>query len=150
MDRTDTLEYLRKLIEPLLEEHRIELVDLELAGGRLRIFLDKEGGIGVDDCARMSRTISDVLDIEDPIGGKYVLEVSSPGLDRPLRTSRDFARSIGKKVKIVWHQREGVYREPLIGIVQGCRDDVVSLDVDNSSVEVALDDIAKAQLELDF
>lgn len=150
MDRTRTLEHLRQLIEPVLQQHHMELVDLELAAGRLRVFLDKEGGIGLDDCARMNRAIGDVLDAEDPFRGGYALEVSSPGLDRPLKTSRDFVRSIGRKVRITRHQGEGSHAEPLSGTIQQCRDDAVTLNVNGSTVEIALDQIAKAQLEIEF
>ena len=150
MESERTIERLRQLIEPVLEQHGVELVDVELAGGRLRVFLAREGGIAVDDCARMSRAIGDVLAVEDPIPGRYVLEVSSPGLDRPLRTRRDFARSIGRRVRITRRQGGGPDAEPLSGIIQECRDGVVVLNVNDSTVEIALDRIASAELEIGF
>ena len=150
MSAAEPMARLRKLIEPVVEAHGLELVDLRMGAGRLSVFLDKDGGIGVDECARMSRTLGDVLDTENAIPGRYVLEVSSPGLDRPLKTARDFARRIGKKVRILWREAEGLQRDPLAGIIQQCRDDTVILQVDERTVEVALDDIDHGQLVAEF
>ena len=150
MGSTDPVEHLRELIEPLLERENVELVDLKLGGRRLTVFIDKDGGIGVDDCARMNRAIGDLLDVEDPMAGRYLLEVSSPGLDRPLRTPRDFGRSVGRKVMITRHEREGVHQEPVTGIIQGCGDGAVALKVEDRIVEITLEDIATAQLTVEF
>ena len=150
MGSTDPVEHLRELIEPLLEKEGVELVDLKLGGRRLTVFIDKDGGIGLDDCARMNRAIGDLLDVEDPMGARYMLEVSSPGLDRPLRTPRDFGRSVGREVRITRHEREGVHQEPVTGIIQGCGDGAVALKVEDRIVEVALEDIATAQLTVEF
>ena len=150
MGGPDPVEHLRQLIEPLVAEQCFELVDLQVGHGRVRVFLDKEGGVGVDDCARMHRAIANVLKFDDPVGRKYALEVSSPGLDRPLKTPRDFARCIGRKVKIHPRQQEGAPRERVIGVVLRCDDDSVTLEVDGSHVEVVLGDIEKAHLEVEF
>lgn len=92
------------LIEPVLEEMGYDLVDVEYvsAQGRmvLRIYIDKTGGVDVEDCARVSRGIGDLIDVKDIIEHEYVLEVSSPGLNRPLKKERDFLWAIGKKVKV--------------------------------------------------
>jgi len=93
-----------RLIEPILDEMGFELVDVEYLSehGRmvLRIYVDKEGGITLDECARVSRDVGDVIDIKNFSHHEYVLEVSSPGLNRPLKKEKDFLRAIGKKVKI--------------------------------------------------
>lgn len=141
---------MRRLIEPLVAEAGVELVDLEMGGGRLKVFLDKEGGIKIDDCARMNRAIGDLLAARDAASGRYMLEVSSPGLDRPLKTARDFARCIGEKVRVARHQEEGVRGEPLVGVIRECLEGAVVLEVDGVRVEVALDAVASARLEIEF
>lgn len=104
-----------KLVMPLIEEHQFELVDVEFvkegSSRYLRLYIDKEGGITVDDCEAISRPLSDLLDRDDFIDESYVLEVSSPGLGRPLKKDKDFKRSLGEEVEIrlfrpVEHQKE--------------------------------------------
>lgn len=93
-----------ELLMPIVEKNHLELVDVEYvkeAGNYyLRAYLDKEGGITIDDCELVSRALSDILDREDFIEDSYILEVSSPGLDRPLKKEKDFARSIGREVEL--------------------------------------------------
>ena len=93
-----------KFLLPLMQEHGFELVDVEYVKEGdiwyLRAYIDKEGGISLDDCELISRKVSDWLDKEDFIQDSYILEVSSPGLGRPLKKDKDFARSIGKDVEI--------------------------------------------------
>ena len=100
---------------PIMNEFRFELVDVEYvkegSNWYLRAYIDKPGGITVDDCEAVSRRLSDLLDEEDFIDDAYILEVSSPGLGRPLKKDKDFARSIGEEVEIrtfrpVDHERE--------------------------------------------
>jgi ribosome maturation factor RimP len=92
------------LIEPILDEMEIELVDVEYLseGGRwiLRIYVDRDGGITLDDCVRVSREIEDLIDVRDLFRQPYVLEVSSPGLNRPLKKEKDFVNAVGKDVNI--------------------------------------------------
>ena len=106
-----------ELVQPLVAEKQFELVDVEYVkeGGSyyLRIYIDKEGGITVNDCEAISRPFSDILDQEDYIEGSYILEVSSPGLGRPLKKEKDFKRSLGEEVEIrlfrqVEHQKEWI------------------------------------------
>ena len=106
-----------ELVQPLVAEKQFELVDVEYVkeGGSyyLRIYIDKEGGITVNDCEDISRPFSDILDREDYIEGSYILEVSSPGLGRPLKMEKDFKRSLGEEVEIrlfrqVEHQKEWI------------------------------------------
>lgn len=94
-----------EIIEPVLRDDVLELVDIEFypTGRRwvLRLFIDKEGGIGIQDCERMSREIDRLLDVEDVIDHPYVLEVSSPGLTRSLKRKQDFDRCVGKQCRII-------------------------------------------------
>lgn len=98
---------LRALVESGVSALGFDLVDVELIGGRqhqtLRVYIDSRGGITVDDCADVSRHVSAILDVEDPLPGSYTLEVSSPGLDRPLVTRADFERYRGQMVKLRMH-----------------------------------------------
>lgn len=93
-----------ELLMPIVEKNQLELVDVEYvkeAGNwYLRAYLDKSGGITIDDCELVSRALSDILDKEDFIEDSYILEVSSPGLDRPLKKEKDFIRSIGRNVEV--------------------------------------------------
>jgi ribosome maturation factor RimP len=92
-----------ELVEPLLAPSGLELVDVELHAGTLRIFVDRAGGIDLDAIGTASSTISAALDAEDPIDGRYTLEVSSPGLERPLRTPGHFRRFVGTTVAVKTH-----------------------------------------------
>lgn len=98
-------ETLIDLVVPILQRRGVELVELALSGGGrrqlVRVFVDRTDGITVDECAAISREIADVFDTRDPIAGTYVLEVSSPGLTRPLKTDRDFERVVGKALRLV-------------------------------------------------
>ena len=97
-------ERLVALVEPLLAGLGYELVDLEFGGGRgsgtLRVFIDRETGVGIDDCERVSREISALLDVHDPVPTAYRLEVSTPGLDRVLRTPAHFVRFVGARIEV--------------------------------------------------
>ena len=110
------------LLLPIIQEHQFELVDVEYvkegSSWYLRAYIDKPGGITVDDCEAVSRRLSDLLDEEDFIEDAYILEVSSPGLGRPLKKDKDFARSIGEEVEIrtfraIEHEKEftGILRD---------------------------------------
>ena len=116
MSKRETYEQkTEELLLPIMNEFRFELVDVEYvkegSNWYLRAYIDKPGGITVDDCEAVSRRLSDLLDEEDFIDDAYILEVSSPGLGRPLKKDKDFARSIGEEVEIrtfrpVDHERE--------------------------------------------
>ncbi len=102
---TVIIERIKGIVAPILEDERLELVDIEFvaAGKRwvLRVFIDREGGVTIDDCAYVSRELSRVLDVEDVVDHAYTLEVSSPGLTRPLKRMEDFVRYRGKACRIV-------------------------------------------------
>jgi ribosome maturation factor RimP len=135
--------------EPELASHGYELVDVEFVpgagGGTLRIYIDHPEGIDVDDCADMSHVLSELLDADDPFPGAYQLEVSSPGLDRVLRTPAHFARFVGERVKVELKvARDG--RKRYTGLLRRADAQSVDLDVDNFSVSVPLAEIGKARL----
>lgn len=91
----------RALTEPVITDAEIELIDVEYVGGILRFLIDTPSGVTLDDCVRIHKKVADILDMEDPIPHRYTLEVSSPGMDRPLKTVRDFERVTGKLVKLI-------------------------------------------------
>ena len=101
---SDQIKEIQDLATKIAESEGIELVDLEFKPGKtrslLRIFIDKEGGVTVNDCENVSRQLSALLDVKDLLKSAYVLEVSSPGLDRPLKTERDYGRALGRMLKI--------------------------------------------------
>lgn len=152
-------EQVRRLLEPVLERDGYELVEVEWArlAGRwtLRVFVDKAGGVGIDDCQVVSRTVEPILDVADVIEPAYDLEVSSPGLDRPLRKPKDFDRYAGQRVHVkAYGPVPGTApgspaRKHWTGVLKGFRDGAVELDVDGVLHRVPHDQIAKANLEYD-
>ncbi|HYL02734.1 MAG TPA: ribosome maturation factor RimP [Steroidobacteraceae bacterium] len=142
-------ERLTALIEPLLTGLGYELVELEYGSGRghgqLRVFIDSAAGVGVGDCERVSREISALLDVEDPIPGAYTLEVSSPGFDRLLRTPAHFERFVGSRVFVELKEpRDG--RRRYTGELLAADDGGIRLAVDHQQVAVAYGEIGKARL----
>lgn len=96
-------ERVRELIEPLVTASGLELVDVEHGPGLLRVYLDREGGIDLEAISTASEQISDLLDVHDPIPGRYTLEVSSPGLERPLRRPEEYRRFVGTVINVKTH-----------------------------------------------
>jgi ribosome maturation factor RimP len=146
---TPTRERLIALIEPLVGRLGYELVELEYGAGHgrgtLRVFIDAAAGIGVDDCERVSREISALLDVEDPLPGAYTLEVSSPGFDRVLRTREHFGRFVGSRVFVELKEpRAGRrrYTGQLLEVDEGG----IALAVDKERVAVTFAEIGKARL----
>lgn len=116
---------LSALIEPLVAREGAELVDLEVAGSRrrpvVRAFVDRPGGVGVDDCARLSRLLETELETAGAVPETYVLEVSSPGIDRPLRERRHYERYLGREIEVrLYAPREG--RRRLVGTLERVMD----------------------------
>lgn len=153
MSRQNIEELVSGWVEEIVADQEIELVDVEYVkeqrGWVLRVFLDKPGGITIDDCQAVSLVLDKKLDEEDPIRGSYSLEVSSPGLERPLKKAKDFQRFAGRLAEIRTYS--GVYgRKKFKGILQGLRDDQVLLDFEGEVIEIPLDLIAKANLALEF
>lgn len=142
----DLEERVRSLAEPVLARHSAELVDVQVRRGRtqlVRVIADRPDGIDLETCARVSAELSRMLDLEDPIPGRYTLEVSSPGLDRPLRTAGDFRRNVGRKVRIVL--AEGQHE----GVIEEVGADQVTVRSDRDErVEVPLAEVVKARILL--
>jgi ribosome maturation factor RimP len=142
-------EKLIALSEPLLEQLGYELVDLEYAAGRahavLRVFIDRPQGVGVDDCERVSHELAALLDVEDPVPVGYTLEISSPGLDRVLRTPAHFQRFVGERI---WLElklaREG--RRRYTGRLEAAGPQGIELTVDGAIVTVTYAEIGRARL----
>jgi ribosome maturation factor RimP len=137
------------LIEPLLERLGYELVELEYSPGRahgvLRVFIDKAGGVGVEDCARVSREVSALLDVEDPIPTGFTLEVSSPGFYRVLRTPAHFERFAGARVFVELKvPRSG--RRRYTGTLVSVDGKGIAVEVDGQRVQVGFEEIHKARL----
>ncbi len=151
MAQSMLVDRLREIIEPITTDHGLELVDVqyhqEQHGWVLRITIYKEEGVSIDDCARVSRETAHVLDVEDVIPYKYHLEVSSPGLDRPLTTARDFARNLGKKIKITLAGEHAFSGEGIIDKVDG---DEISLKIDDDLLTFASGQVKKAKLVIEF
>ncbi len=142
----------RKIAEPLCEDMGIEVVDVEYTmqrgGWVLRLYIDRPGGTTLDDCIRVSRELSTLLDVEDIVPQSYSLEVSSPGLDRPLKREKDFHKAIGKKVRIRT-------TEPIDGrknfkvVVEAVEDGVVvARDASGRTWSIPIDNIEKARCEI--
>ena len=140
-----TAERVLILVEPILAEAAIDLYDLALEGGVLRILVDREGGVGIDEIAPVARSISRALDEHDPIDGNYTLEVSTPGLERPLRTPAHFRRALGADVKVKTHPEvEGDRR--LEGTVSAADDDGVTFtSADGSQRTLRYEEIERAR-----
>ncbi|MBI5101899.1 MAG: ribosome maturation factor RimP [Nitrospirae bacterium] len=135
-------------------EYGVSVVDVELAGSArrtvVRVFLDKAGGVTLEDCANFSRALSALLDVEDFIKTAYVLEVSSPGLDRPLRSMEDFAMNKGKLARVVVREQIGG-QNFVIGRISDAGGNTVRLVVEHSKeVIIPFDQISKARLEIEI
>jgi ribosome maturation factor RimP len=142
------------LAESLLPDFGMEMVDVEFRFERgrwtLRIFIDKKGGVTVDDCANVSRDLGDLVEAENIIGYPYVLEVSSPGLDRPLRKESDFVRSIGKLIRLET-ARPINKRRNFSGRLTHVKDGMIGIFVDKTNlVELPLKEIKRARLRYEF
>lgn len=143
----------REILDPLIQEEGLELVDIEYRregrGKVLRIYIDKEGGVTIGDCTKISRELGVLLDIHDVVPGPYTLEVSSPGLNRALKKPRDFERFKGRKVRIKTRSSiEG--RVFFIGRLLDFTDNMASVDVDGRTYLIPYEEIERANLELDF
>ena len=140
---------IRRLLEPSVTGLGYELLGVELqgrgAGALLRLYIDTPDGVTVDDCARVSHQVSGVLDVEEPIRGAFTLEVSSPGLERPLFTPEQFERFAGERVKVKLDLPvDG--RRSVTGMLQGCREGCVLVLEDGVEKRLPLDAIRRAHL----
>lgn len=148
------LEKIRQIADRVVTSEGLYLVDVELKGGRfnplLRIYIDKREGVSHGDCQLVSEQVSAILDVEDPFPGRYVLEVSSPGLDRKLVRPSDYVHFAGRRARLVL--REPVGEQKVIeGRLAGFEDGRVRIDLGAPGVsEFALSNISKAQLVVEL
>ena len=153
MARKENIEQqVKKIVLELLEgQSEIEMVDMEYVKERdwyLRVFIDKEGGIEIDDCQALSEKLEERLDAEDFITDSYILEVSSPGIDRVLRKQRDFQREQGKKVDVsLYAPLEGSKEKELTGVLTGSDEASITLD---GELQLPLEKVAQIRLHIDF
>lgn len=153
MGKGSVTESIEELVTPIVTENRLELVDVEYKKeGKnwfLRIFIDKEGGITVEDCTQVSRQIEDLIEVEEVVPSSYILEVSSPGLDRPLKKEEDFLRYKGKQAHVTTytpiHQQKNFK-----GTIRDFQEDILILEIDHQPVEIPMSQIAKARLEIEI
>ena len=143
-----------EILLPIMEKNQFELVDVEYVkeGGNwyLRAYIDKPGGINVDDCEAVSRELSDILDEKDYINEAYILEVSSPGLGRPLKKEKDFKRSVGEEVEIRTYRMIDKKKE-FIGILKDYDKDTVTIEMEDETMKTfEKSDIALIRLAFDF
>lgn len=143
-----------ELLLPIVESHGFELVDVEYVkeGGTwyLRAYIDKPGGIAVDDCEVVSRAFSDILDEKDYIEDAYIFEVSSPGLGRPLKKEKDFVRSMGEEVEIRTYRAINKQKE-FVGILCDFDKDTVTIELEDETKQIfEKSDIALIRLAFDF
>ena len=142
------------ILMPIVEEHGFELVDVEYVkeGGTwyLRAYIDKPGGINVDDCEVVSRRLSDILDEKDYIEEAYILEVSSPGLGRPLKNEKDFKRSLGEEVDVRTYRMIEKQKE-FTGLLKDYDDATVTIEMEDGTLKTfEKSDIALIRLAFDF
>lgn len=143
-----------EILLPIVKEHSFDLVDVEYVkeGGSwyLRAYIDKEGGIAIDDCEVVSRALSEILDQKDFIEDAYILEVSSPGLGRPLKKEKDFVRSMGEEVEIRTYRAFNKQKE-FVGILCAYDKDSVTIELeDKEEMKFEKSDIALIRLAFDF
>ena len=143
MAKTDQLV---AIVGPIVDSLDASLYDLEFEGGTLRITLDRSGGVDLDTISEVTRQVSRQLDLDDPIPGKYTLEVTSPGLERTLRTAAHWQSAIGERVRVKTKPHVDGDRR-LDGIIRGVDESagVVVVDVDGSGLRVAIGDIDRAK-----
>ena len=143
-----------EILLPIVEENGVELVDVEYvkegSTWYLRAYIDKPGGINIDDCEVVSRRLSDILDEKDYIDDAYILEVSSPGLGRPLKKEKDFKRSLGEEVEIRTYRMIDKQKE-FTGILKDYDEKTVTIGMDDDTTKTfEKSDIALIRLAFDF
>jgi ribosome maturation factor RimP len=150
-------EKIRQLIEPVIESEDMEIIDVECLKMKfrwlVRIYIDKEGGVTVDDCSEISKQVGDILDVYDVLPGSYTLEVSSPGLDRPLTRDKDFIKYRGSAVRIKTGEKlDGVknFHGKLIDYLEEAGRNTLIVDVSGKTYRIPRDLVVKAHLVYEF
>ena len=146
---SDLQEHLERLTSQHLEENGTELIELQLAGNRnrrmIRIYVDRPGGISIGQCAMLSRGIADLLDTHEPVDGTYTLEVSSPGLNRPIKSERDYKWAVQKQVRLVIQGRS-----ECIGTLMSFSEKELLVKVNGEVQHISRGDVAKANLHFEI
>jgi len=159
MAKIDVVARVTELVEPLAASLGLELAEVEYRQeGRqmvLRLYIDRDGGVTLDDCSAVSRELTEILDVEDIIQGHYTLEVSSPGLNRLLKKPSDFERYTGRLVKIRTFEPladdAGNMRKTFLGALMGFSDNIVRLKLnEGQTASIPMVKVAKANLEFEF
>ncbi|MFH1625754.1 MAG: ribosome maturation factor RimP [Pseudomonadota bacterium] len=149
----DLLESLKRIAEPVVVAEGMELLDMEYVkdgrGWVLRLYIDKEGGVTIDDCSNISRQVGQLIDVDDLVQHSYVLEVSSPGLNRPLKKEDDFIKYRGKLVSLKMRDPIG-RRKNFKGRLLDYREGMLRLDAGDGIVSLPFNKISKANLEYEF
>jgi ribosome maturation factor RimP len=151
--KTEIIGTVRKLVLPILDDYGLELVDVEYLrepnGWVVRVFIEKEGGVTLSECTTVSRELGYILEVKEVIDHPYNLEVSSPGLDRPLKTEKDFQRFSGKKAVVKTAELiDG--RRNFKGTIRSIENGLVTLDNEGETWTIPFDEIAKAKLIYEF
>ena len=152
MDNKKLVELVTEMAEPIVKEHGLELVDVEYIREKdwfLRIYINKPGGIDIDDCSVVSSKLTKVLDERDPIKEKYYLEVSSPGIDRPLKKDKDFQNNYGKMVDVqLFAPLDG--KKEFVGVLSSHSDMLISLIVEEKEIELERKVVASIRPHIEF
>lgn len=154
MSRKDIVKTVKSICEDIANKLEYELVDVEyikeMGSFYLRVYIHKEGGVTLDDCQNMSEELSKVLDEKDPITGAYYLEVSSPGLDRPLKTDKDLNRNLGKEIEVKLYKafnNKKIYE----GKLESFNDETISIiDENNNLLSIPKESISVIKIALKF
>jgi len=152
VDNKKLVELITEMAEPIVKEHDLELVDVEYIREKdwfLRIYINKPGGIDIDDCSVVSSKLTKVLDERDPIKEKYYLEVSSPGIDRPLKKDKDFQNNYGKMVDVqLFAPLDG--KKEFVGVLSRHSDMLISLIVEEKEIELERKAVASIRPHIEF
>lgn len=150
MAMTDLAKRIEELLEPVAESNGFELVAVEQSGGRrtpvIRVLLDREDGVDLEAICEANRWVSEVLEQADPVSSPYTLEVSSPGVDRPLRKRSDFERFAGQEATVKIKPQHGA-RSAWTGVLRGLDGDDVVIEADGETSRIDFDSIVKARLK---
>lgn len=153
MKKAEVEKYISELVEQIVEDTNLDLVDVEYVRERdwyLRVYIDKEGGIEIDDCQLVSGKLTEILDIKDPIKEKYYLEVSSPGIDRPLKKDKDFVRNYGSKVDLMFFAQKNGNKKIEAAILIGHDNNTVTVSTNGKEVSFERKDISNIRPHIEF
>lgn len=146
-------ELILKLAGQVAEGQGVEVIGVNLLGSwnrmLLRVTIDKDGGVTLDDCEKFSRNLGSLLEIEDPIQSAYTLEVSSPGLDRPLTTLKDFEGNIGRLVRVITKEKID-NQNFFLGRIIGVAGNIIRLSIDKEERGIFFENISRARLEIEI